>query len=69
MRGVLAIDRVFATVREPVMTKVLVWVAFAFAVYFVVTAPDAAADAVRSVGHGGQHAVESVRQFVQDLAP
>lgn len=49
------------------MKKVLLWVAVGFAVYYVLSAPDQAAQAVRSAGTGLRAAGNSVAAFFNAL--
>ena len=44
-------------------------IVIAFALYSVVATPDAAANAVRSAGNGGQHVVKAVLEFFNALTP
>lgn len=50
------------------LKKVLVWLIAAFAVFYLITAPQAAADAVKSAGSGLQTAGQSVIDFFDALA-
>lgn len=48
--------------------KVIGWIVLAFAIYWLVTAPEEAAEAVRSAGGGLRSAGESVVRFFDALS-
>ena len=52
-----------------VIKKGVAAILIAFAAYSVVATPDAAADAVRSAGNGGQHVIKAVIEFFNALTP
>lgn len=48
--------------------KKIFWIVFAvFVFFFIVSAPDDAADIGHSIGHGIQHAFDSLSEFVKKL--
>jgi hypothetical protein len=48
--------------------KKIFWIVFlVFVFFFVVTAPDDAANIGHSIGHGIQHAFDSLSEFVKKL--
>ena len=50
-----------------VAKKVLTWVAIAFALFYVLSAPDDAANAVKSAGNGLRNAADAIAAFFNAL--
>jgi len=50
------------------MKKVLAWLAIAFAIFYVISAPEQSAALVRTAGHALGDAASSLAEFFQSLA-
>ncbi|WP_167761164.1 hypothetical protein [Geodermatophilus sp. DF01-2] len=50
------------------MKKVLTWLALAFVIFYIISAPESSADIVRSAGQALGDAASSVASFFESLA-
>ena len=50
------------------MKKVLTWLALAFVIFYIISAPESSADFVRSAGHAIGDAATSLAAFFESLA-
>ena len=50
------------------MKKVLTWLAFAFVIFYIISAPESSADFVRSAGQAIGDAATSLASFFESLA-
>ena len=53
---------------EVTVKKVLTWLALAFVVFYVISAPESSADFVRTAGHALGDAASSLASFFESLA-
>ena len=53
---------------EVTVKKVLTWLALAFVVFYVISAPESSADFVRTAGHALGDAASSLAEFFESLA-
>ena len=54
--------------QEVTVKKVLTWLALAFVVFYVISAPESSADFVRTAGHALGDAASSLASFFDSLA-
>ncbi len=56
------------TPPEVTVKKVLTWLALAFVIFYIISAPESSADLVRTAGHALGDAATSLASFFQSLA-